>query len=153
MRDHSSVFSSLSRQPVGLTGEKSSPVHGPSTGGNVRSRKARPAKEHDRGFNDATVDTKLQNAFDPGHKSGMSSIDSTGRLERTLFSALGEELNSFAEGMDATTHTDAMSAVLPGLEDLDTPLAKRKRQGTFGAERGPSPVPKMIREEKSKAEA
>lgn len=86
-------------------------------------------------------------SFLPSHKSGMSSIDSTGRLERQLFSALGEELNSFADNLDAPSGL-VESAALPGLEELDAPLVKRKRQGTFGAERGRSPMAKMVREER-----
>jgi hypothetical protein len=77
--------------------------------------------------------------FLPGHK-GMSSIDSTVRLERQLFSALGEELNSFNENVDPTVGATE-------LEGLETPATKRKRQGTFGADRGRSPAPKMIRED------
>lgn len=45
--------------------------------------------------------TKLS-PFKSTHKSGMSSIDSTGRLERQLFSALGEELGSYDPPTDAT---------------------------------------------------
>jgi hypothetical protein len=75
----------------------------------------------------------------PGHK-GVSSMDSTGRLERQLFSALGEELNSFNENMDP------MEGAI-GSDNIETPATKRKRRGTFGADRGRSPIAKMVREE------
>ncbi|KAH7086363.1 hypothetical protein FB567DRAFT_497466 [Paraphoma chrysanthemicola] len=48
------------------------------------------------------------------HKAGVSSMDSTGRLERKLYSALGEELASF----DSHDHTD-MSQELAGALRLD----------------------------------
>ncbi|KAF2868672.1 hypothetical protein BDV95DRAFT_499738 [Massariosphaeria phaeospora] len=88
--------------------------------------------------------------FVPGHKAGLSSMDSTGRLERQLFSALGEELNSnFNDTVDLTL---AERVNLPDLEDMDGLAGKRKRQGTFGSDRGRSPMAKMVREEKEDVE-
>lgn len=78
--------------------------------------------------------------FVPGHRSGMSSIE---RVEKTLFSALGEEF-SFNENMASTA---VGNGALSGLEDFDSPLVKRKRQGTLGGERGRSPDTKILREE------
>ena len=100
--------------------------------------------------------------FRPSHKPGMSSIDSTMRLERKLYSALGEELGSFDHQVDTTImgpelaqaltgtvmqteHTDK-SSTSPAATDSDS-AAKRKRQGTLGGERGRSP---MTKKEKSK---
>ncbi|KAF2661884.1 hypothetical protein K491DRAFT_333864 [Lophiostoma macrostomum CBS 122681] len=73
-------------------------------------------------------------AFIQGHRSGMSSM---GRVEAELFSALGDELNSFNENFVET----------PSLPEL-SPLVKRKRAGTLGGERGKSPNTKMVKERK-----
>lgn len=75
-----------------------------------------------------------------GHRSRMNSME---RVETQLFSALGEELNSFNENV-ATTVDCGMPS---GFEDLDSPLAKRKRQGSLGGERGKSPNPKIMKDE------
>ncbi|KAF2798951.1 hypothetical protein K505DRAFT_295483 [Melanomma pulvis-pyrius CBS 109.77] len=101
--------------------------------------------------------------FVPGHRSGMESLDSMGRVERQLFSALGEELNTsfdnhdYNHGHDNSNTNPKVNAVmndnasptffLEGLGDLgDSPVQKRKRKGSFGAERDSSPVMKMVRE-------
>lgn len=86
--------------------------------------------------------------FAPGHKGRTSSIDSTGRIERKLYSALGEEL-SFHGEVDAMAGVEddkgQEMSVLEGL-DVETPVIKRKRQGTLGGERDRSPIAKMARE-------
>lgn len=93
-------------------------------------------------------------AFVSGHKGGMSSIDSTGLIERKLYSALGEEL-SFHADEDAMagieTGTTQGTPVLEGI-DINIPAIKRKRQGTLGGERGQSPIAKMAREEVDSAQ-
>ncbi|KAH7080053.1 hypothetical protein BKA63DRAFT_234153 [Paraphoma chrysanthemicola] len=80
------------------------------------------------------------------HKAAVSSMDSTGRLEQKLYSALGEELASF----DSHNHTD-MSQELPGALRLDASrvnghatsvtlardpeqVGKRKRYTTLGGD-------------------
>jgi hypothetical protein len=105
--------------------------------------------------------------FRPNHKSGMSSIDSTVRLERTLYSALGEELGSFSHQMDTTDmgpelaqaltgtlvsaeHTDR-SSTSSAATDFDG-VAKRKRQGTLGGERGRSPTTKKEKSKQAEVE-
>lgn len=100
-----------------------------------------------------------QDPFVPGHRSGADSLDSIGRVEKELFSALGEEL-SFNH-QDETTRlypdrtnqeivhdsTDMTEGFLARLPEFDnSPVQKRKRNGTFGAERGRSPVTKSVRE-------
>jgi hypothetical protein len=99
-----------------------------------------------------------QDPFVPGHRSGVDSLDSIGRVEKQLFSALGEEL-SFNHQEDATqlhdhttqeTENDSThmaGGLLAGLSDFDDSFVqKRKRNGTFGAERGRSPIMKIARE-------
>ncbi|KAJ4292593.1 hypothetical protein N0V90_009256 [Kalmusia sp. IMI 367209] len=82
-----------------------------------------------------------------GHKSGVSSIDSTGLLEQKLYSALGEEL-SFHASAEPMTGIDSEAVTgAPDFQDFDTPIMKRKRQGTLGGERDHSPITKMVREE------
>ncbi|OAG00843.1 uncharacterized protein CC84DRAFT_1262932 [Paraphaeosphaeria sporulosa] len=93
---------------------------------------------------DAVGDT-----FVPGHKGGMSSIDSTRRLERKLYSALGEELSFHA---DADPMPGIESEAIAGETDLvdlglDAPITKRRRQDTLGGEGDRSPVKKMMREQ------
>lgn len=84
--------------------------------------------------------------FIPGHRGGMSSME---RVETELFSALGEELNSFSQDMGtAATHMsgDANVNVLPSLDELEcSPVIKRKRRGSMGGERE-SPRAKVLRE-------
>jgi hypothetical protein len=58
----------------------------------------------------------------------MSSMDSTGRLERTLFSALGEELGAF-------------DSVADGPEGFES-VGKRTRGGGLSGEMERSPVSK-----------
>jgi hypothetical protein len=108
--------------------------------------------------------TKLS-PFKPCHKTGvsLSSIDSTGRLERQLFSALGEELGSFEHHIDTTDmgpelaqalgsgtgHSDlGGSAILnPAASDFE-PTIKRKRQVTLGhGDRERSPMTKKEKAE------
>ncbi|KAF2450690.1 hypothetical protein P171DRAFT_516518 [Karstenula rhodostoma CBS 690.94] len=91
----------------------------------------------------------IDDTFTPGHKGGISSIDSTSRLERKLYSALGEELSFHADaepmpGIENEAITGATNLV--DLE-LEAPAAKRKRRGTLGGERGRSPIAKMVREQ------
>jgi hypothetical protein len=107
----------------------------------------------------ASLDHNKLSPFKPNHKPGasLSSIDSTGRLERQLFSALGEELGSFDQQIDTagmgpeltqaltggTTRSDLSGTTMlnPNASDFE-PTVKRKRQGTFGAERDRSPMTK-----------
>lgn len=91
----------------------------------------------------------IDKPFTPGHKSGMSSMDSTGRIERKLYSALGEELDFHEEEetmAGAENQTENFPPVLQGL-DLNIPAIKRKRQNTMGSERDRSPIAKVSREE------
>lgn len=106
------------------------------------------------------LDSAKLSPFKPNHKSGMSSIDSTGRLERQLFSALGEELGSFEENIDAagmgpelamalgrtTAHSDLSGSTVlnPSASEFE-PTTKRKRQGTLGTERDHRPMTKKER--------
>ncbi|KAF2268301.1 hypothetical protein CC78DRAFT_613494 [Lojkania enalia] len=79
--------------------------------------------------------------FVPGHRSGMESLD---RISQQLFSALGDGTSSFDTQIGSTTID---SGLLPGLEDFESPVMKRKRQGTIGGERGKSPEKKIPRED------
>jgi hypothetical protein len=105
--------------------------------------------------------------FRPSHKSGMSSIDSTVRLERTLYSALGEELGGFGHQMDTTNMgpelAQALTGTLVSAEHTDRSstssaatdsegMAKRKRQGTLGGERGRSPTTKKEKSKQAEVE-
>jgi hypothetical protein len=91
----------------------------------------------------------VDDTFAPRHKRAMSSIDSTSRLERKLYSALGEELSFHAdadpmpgvENEEVTRGTDLVDL------KFDVPATKRKRQGTLGGERDRSPMAKMVREQ------
>ncbi|KAF2107614.1 hypothetical protein BDV96DRAFT_297808 [Lophiotrema nucula] len=78
--------------------------------------------------------------FAPGHRSGMSSLD---RIGQQLFSALGDTTSSFDDNAGSGTID---SGTLPEL-DFESPIMKRKRQGTMGGERGRSPDAKMIMRE------
>jgi hypothetical protein len=105
--------------------------------------------------------------FEPGHKANMSSISSTGRLERQLYSALGEELGSFEQQMNtagmgpelaqalsgtATRNERSDSAALDPTVSEFEPAAKRKREGAFGGERGSSPMNKKDKAQKATVE-
>jgi hypothetical protein len=105
--------------------------------------------------------------FRPSHKSGMSSIDSTVRLERTLYSALGEELGSFGHQVDTTNMgselAQALTGTLVSTEHTDRSstssaatnsegVAKRKRQGTLGDEQGRSPTTKKEKSKRAEVE-
>jgi hypothetical protein len=103
---------------------------------------------------DVPIDTTKLSPYKPNHKPGMSSIDSTGRFEQNLFSALGEELASFDSRGDGTRLgpelLDCTAAAADPSENtvLDPaasefePAGKRKRQGTLGGERDRSPARK-----------
>ncbi|KAF9691872.1 hypothetical protein EKO04_009998 [Ascochyta lentis] len=106
---------------------------------------------------EATADVAKPSPFKPSHKSGMSSVSSTGRLERQLYSALGEELGGFEQPMDTNsmgpelaqalsgtiTYSNLNNSTMPDASVSDfEPVAKRKRQGTFGSERDRSPSKK-----------
>lgn len=83
--------------------------------------------------------------FIPGHRSGMSSME---HIETKLFSALGEELNSFSQtliGTGTTSNLNSDSGPAVCFEDPESPLVKRKRQGSFGGQRGKSPNMKIAR--------
>ncbi|CAO2658145.1 Nn.00g074050.m01.CDS01 [Neocucurbitaria sp. VM-36] len=91
------------------------------------------------------------------HTSGMSSIDSTVRLERQLYSALGDELGSFEQQIDTTgmghelaralggtvAHSDLSGSTMlnPSASEFE-PVVKRKRRGTLGGDRDRSPQSK-----------
>ncbi|KAF2128120.1 hypothetical protein P153DRAFT_432501 [Dothidotthia symphoricarpi CBS 119687] len=106
--------------------------------------------------NDGPHDPSKLSPFKPSHKSGMSSIDSTGRLERQLFSALGEELAAFDDDIDtpgmgpelaqamagSTAHSELSGSTMLNPAAGEFEPVKRKRQGTFGAERDRSPLTK-----------
>jgi hypothetical protein len=99
------------------------------------------------------------------HKPGMSSMDSTGRLEQKLFSALGEELASFDSHVG---HTDMSSALTDafrvaasdlGARTYSVSLAtepeavgKRKRQNTLGGDRDRNPLSKREKGKQSDVE-
>ena len=91
----------------------------------------------------------VDDTFVPGHKGGMSSIDSTCRLERKLYSALGEELSYHADADPMPGVENGAIGDETGLVDLapGIPVTKRKRQGTLGGERDRSPIAKMVREQ------
>ncbi|KAJ4366461.1 hypothetical protein N0V83_008097 [Neocucurbitaria cava] len=98
------------------------------------------------------------------HKAGMSSTDSTARLERQLYSALGDELGSFEQQLDTagmgpelakalgggsslSHHSDfsgSSTLLNPSASDFEpaAAAAKRKRRGTLGGERDKSPMSK-----------
>ncbi|EUC30705.1 hypothetical protein COCCADRAFT_39088 [Bipolaris zeicola 26-R-13] len=110
------------------------------------------------------VDTSKLSPFKPSHKSriSQSSIDSTGRLERQLFSALGEELGSFdhhhhhqidttdmgpelmhALGGGTRTNSELSGSAILGLTTSNfEPAVKRKRQGMLGGGSNGSPMSK-----------
>ncbi|EMD59532.1 hypothetical protein COCSADRAFT_151853 [Bipolaris sorokiniana ND90Pr] len=114
----------------------------------------------------AAVVTSNLSPFKPTHKSrnSQSSTDSTDRLERQLFSALGEELGSFDHHhhhhyhqIDTTdmgpelmhalggarTNTELSSSAMLGLATSNfEPAVKRKRQGTLGRGSNGSPMSK-----------
>ena len=115
-----------------------------------------------------TTNTSLDNTklspFKPCHKTGvsLSSIDSTGRLERQLFSALGEELGSFERHVDTTGMGPELAQALGGAAHSDLsgstmlnptasdfgPMIKRKRQVTLGhGDRERSPMTKKEKAE------
>lgn len=116
---------------------------------------------------ETTADLAKLSPFKPSHKSGMSSMSSTGRLERQLYSALGEELGSFEQHMDTTgmgpelaqalsgtaTHSDLSGSTMldPMVGEFES-VVKRKRQGTLGGERDKSPVKKKEKARQSMVE-
>ena len=157
IRDLSSVFSMAA--PVAE--HRSSPAHVSSAGGTIKSRKEGQAAvyetRHDQSLfpefdskdakvpsdaRDVGAGTNPDQEFTPCHKA-MSSVDSTARFERQLYSALGEELSGFQD--DVMDPAETMSVPVPAMEDFDTSASKRKRQGTFG-DRDRSPMMKMIRD-------
>ncbi|KAF3002617.1 hypothetical protein E8E13_008859 [Curvularia kusanoi] len=116
---------------------------------------------------EATADLAKLSPFEPGHKASMSSISSTGRLERQLYSALGEELGSFeqqinADGMGpelaqalsgtATRNVRKSSAALdPTVREFE-PAVKRKRRGTPSGEADSSPIKKKDKAQRAMVE-
>lgn len=116
---------------------------------------------------EATADMAKLSPFKPAHKAGMSSISSTGRLERQLYSALGEELGSFEQQLDTVDMGPELAQALSGMEthsdlsasnevetpiDEPEPMVKRKRQGTLGGARDPSPTKKKEKGRKATVE-
>lgn len=104
-----------------------------------------------------TADLANMSPFKPSHKAGMSSVSSTGLLERQLYSALGEELGSFEQLAGNEMGPELAQASVGGnrseLSESTLPnqvieLAKRKRQGTLGGERDQSPIKKKERQER-----
>lgn len=106
---------------------------------------------------EATAGLAGLSPFKPSHKAGKSSISSTGRLERQLYSALSEELGSFqaetndvAMGLELTqalsitgTYSDLSGSTMlnPTVDEFE-PVGKRKRQGTIGNDRDLIPMKK-----------
>jgi hypothetical protein len=102
-----------------------------------------------------TADLAKLSPFKSSHKARMSSISSTGRLERQLFSALGEELGGFEQlagnemgpelaiALGGGSHSELSVSTM--LDPIVKP-AKRKRQGTLGGERDQSPMKKKERQ-------
>jgi hypothetical protein len=80
---------------------------------------------------EAPLDANKLSPYKPNHTSGMSSVDSTSRFERKMFSALGEELYGFDPQVDTTGMEPASPTV--GAREFE-PVGKRKRQGTLGGE-------------------
>jgi hypothetical protein len=91
---------------------------------------------------DAPLDLTKLSSFKPSHKPAASSMDSTGRIERTLFSALGEELGTFDTHAIESHMVDTV--LDPRASDFES-VGKRKRQGTPGGDRGGSPASKKER--------
>lgn len=115
----------------------------------------------------ATANPANLSPFKPGHNANMSSISSTGRLERQLYSALGEELSSFEQRINAAGMGPELAQALSGVATrsergdsamLDPtvsefePAAKRKRRETYNDERGTSPVQKKEKAQKATVE-
>jgi hypothetical protein len=105
------------------------------------------------------TEERANDPFIPRHKSGAESLDSIGRVEKQLFSALGEELSFNHQEDNPQLHhdhtiqdttddsTQMANGLLTGLSDFEnSPVQKRKRNGTFGADRGRSPIMKVARE-------
>lgn len=174
MRDPSSMFPSLSRaeKEHNPTLSKHSPAPKPASSG-IKSRKEglsvdspanNPGARHDQSLlptanneapdevscGDSVAGQPANNAeaikaspFAPSHRSGMSSIE---KIETKLYSALGEamgdELNMFPiedQLIEAGGPTEG--------NDAESPIMKRKRQGTIGGDRGRSPIAKTMRED------
>ncbi|KAJ4375658.1 hypothetical protein N0V86_007191 [Didymella sp. IMI 355093] len=105
-----------------------------------------------------TADMAKLSPFKPGHKAGMSSVSSTGRLERQLYSALGEELGSLeqmpannmgpelAKALTGGSHSDLNGSTMLGPVINEFEPAKRKRQDTLGGERDKSSRKKKERQ-------
>jgi hypothetical protein len=91
---------------------------------------------------DAPLDLTKLSSFKPSHKPAASSMDSTGRIERTLFSALGEELGTFDTHAIESHMVDTV--LDPTASEFES-VGKRKRQGTPGGDRGGSPASKKER--------
>jgi hypothetical protein len=99
--------------------------------------------------------TKLT-PFIPSHKLGMSSIDSTGRVERNLYSALGPKYGGLETRVESTTNAEPLltqndssdlgaDMLLKASPEAFEPAAKRKRQSVFDEEGKESPVSKRER--------
>jgi hypothetical protein len=97
---------------------------------------------------DASQDAEKLSPFVPNHKPGMSSLDSTGLIERKLVSALVPEYGSFeTRGATSTVMESVNQSLQDSREDtffnISTgtfkPAGKRKRQGD---EAGESPLNK-----------
>jgi hypothetical protein len=108
--------------------------------------------------NDIPLETTKPTPFMPSHKLGMSSIDSTGRIERNLYSALGPRYGGLGTQVDSTTNVEpeltpapqnssdlGADMLLNASPDGFEPAAKRKRQCVSGEEVKESPVSKRER--------
>jgi hypothetical protein len=108
--------------------------------------------------NEISLETTKPTPFIPNHKLGMSSIDSTDRIERNLYSALGPRYGGLGTQVDSTTNVEPELTPAPqGSSDLGAdmllnaspeafePAAKRKRQCVSGEEVKESPVSKRER--------
>jgi hypothetical protein len=105
------------------------------------------------------AEERANDPFISRHRSGAESLDSIGRVEKQLFSALGEALSFNHQEDNPQLHhnhtsqdttddsTQTADGLLTGLSDFEnSPVQKRKRNGTFGADRGRSPVMKVARD-------
>jgi hypothetical protein len=91
-----------------------------------------------------TVDTTKLSPFKATHESGMSSVDSTVRIEQTLYSALGPEYSTFESRVDAEDMGGELAQALRTPSDVGVgtllnpnasafePAMKRKRRRTVG---------------------
>ncbi|KAF2276972.1 uncharacterized protein EI97DRAFT_489528 [Westerdykella ornata] len=163
MRDAPTMFTNTARLQNSLQQPTSagihSPVPPPSAHGSIKSRKEGMRMEspaavpetapHDQGLvptlDETTNSPSGEEAVMPRAPAptpaSFAQTDSTSamaeleRVESELFTALGEELNSFNKENASPLATAATDVdILPGLEDFNSPPAKRRRPDVFGGE-------------------